>query len=224
MATESASARAVGLPGGGSSSEGADGGSVCGRCLGGICQIDAKSRTRVAHGNVRALDEEDKVVTLVGQLRRYNVMICGVCNTKLADSGSTEIEDYTLWCSGSKDGRLQLGVGIAVSNRMEKHVSKFELVDERIVLLRLKFKVCNVTVIEAYAPSEPAKEDSRKRFYNKLQEILESVPKHDVLLLLGDFGAQVGTNYDYWGARPGPARDGARGCQRSASARVLQRQ
>lgn len=51
-----------------------------------------------------------------------------------------------------------------------------------------------MTVIEAYAPSEPVEEDSRKWFYNKLQEILESVPKHDVLLLLGDFGAQVGTN------------------------------
>lgn len=87
MATESASAGAVGPPGCGCSSEGADGGSASRWCLGGIYQIDAKSWTRVTHWNVRALDEEGKAATLVGQLRRYNVMVCGVYDTKLADSG-----------------------------------------------------------------------------------------------------------------------------------------
>ncbi|XP_078449538.1 uncharacterized protein LOC144931626 [Lampetra fluviatilis] len=170
MTTESVSAGAVGPPGCGSSSEGADGGSASRRSLGGVSQIDAKSRTRAAHWNVRALDEEGKAADTgrpVEALQRHGLRGLRHKTGRL----------------GSKDGRLQLGVGIAVSNRMEKHVSKFEPVDERIVLLRLKFKVCQrVTVIEAYAPSEPAEEDSRKRFYNKLQEILESVPKHDVLL------------------------------------------
>ena len=51
-----------------------------------------------------------------------------------------------------------------------------------------------VTVIQAYAPTEVAVSEDKDRFYEKLQETIDSIPNYHVKLLLGDFNAQIDGN------------------------------
>ena len=48
-------------------------------------------------------------------------------------------------------------------------------------------------VIQVYAPTSNAEEAEVERFYEDLQELLELTPKKDVLFIIGDWNAKVGS-------------------------------
>ena len=47
-------------------------------------------------------------------------------------------------------------------------------------------KPFNITVIQAYAPTNNTKEAEVELFYEDLQDLLELTPKKDVLFIIGD--------------------------------------
>ena len=54
-------------------------------------------------------------------------------------------------------------------------------------------KPFNITVIQDYAPTTNAKEAEVECFYDDLQDLLELPPKKDVLFIIGDWNAKVGS-------------------------------
>ena len=50
-----------------------------------------------------------------------------------------------------------------------------------------------LTFIQAYAPTSNAEETEVERFYEDLQYLLELTPKKDVLFIIGDWNAKVGS-------------------------------
>ena len=54
-------------------------------------------------------------------------------------------------------------------------------------------KPFNITVIQAYAPSSNADEAEVEWFYEDLQDLLELTPKKDVLFIIEDWNAKVGS-------------------------------
>ena len=48
-------------------------------------------------------------------------------------------------------------------------------------------------VIQVYAPTSKAEEAEAERFYEDLQDLLELTPKKDVLFIIGDWNAEVGS-------------------------------
>ena len=51
----------------------------------------------------------------------------------------------------------------------------------------------NITVIQVYAPTSNAEEAEVEGFYEDLQDLLELTPKKDVLFIIGDWNAKVGS-------------------------------
>ena len=54
-------------------------------------------------------------------------------------------------------------------------------------------KPFNITVIQVYAPTSNAEAAEVERFYEDLQDLLELTPKKDILFILGDWNAKVGS-------------------------------
>ena len=54
-------------------------------------------------------------------------------------------------------------------------------------------KPFNITVIQAYAATSNAEEAEVEQFYEDLQDFLEVTPQKDVLLIIGDWNAKVGS-------------------------------
>ena len=54
-------------------------------------------------------------------------------------------------------------------------------------------KPFNITVIQVYAPTSNAEEAEVEWFYDDLQDLLELTPKKDVLFIIGDWNAKVGS-------------------------------
>ena len=57
----------------------------------------------------------------------------------------------------------------------------------------LQGKPFNITVIQVYAPNSNAEETEVEQFYEDLQDILELTLKKDVLFIIGDWNAKVGS-------------------------------
>ena len=54
-------------------------------------------------------------------------------------------------------------------------------------------KPFNITVIQVYAPTSNAEEAEVEWFYEDLQDFLELTPRKNVLFIIGDWNAKVGT-------------------------------
>ena len=54
-------------------------------------------------------------------------------------------------------------------------------------------KPLNITVIQVYAPTRNTEEAEVEWFCEDLQDLLELTPKKDVLFIIGDWNAKVGS-------------------------------
>ena len=72
-------------------------------------------------------------------------------------------------------------------------------------------------VIQAYAPTSNAEEAEVEWFYEDLQDLLELTPKKDVLFLIGDWNAKVGSQ-----ETPGITGTFGLGVQNEAGQRLIE--
>ena len=75
-----------------------------------------------------------------------------------------------------------------VNNRVQKAVLGCNLKNDRMISVRFQ-----TTVIQAYAPTSNAEEVEVEWFYEDLQDLLELTPTKDVVFIIGDWNAKVGS-------------------------------
>ena len=63
----------------------------------------------------------------------------------------------------------------------------------RMISVHFQGKPFNIMVIQVYAPNSNAEE--AEWFYEDLQDLLEQTPKKDVLFIIGDWNAKVGSTF-----------------------------
>ena len=61
------------------------------------------------------------------------------------------------------------------------------------ISVHLQGKPFNITVIQVYASTSNDEEAETEQFYEDLQDLLEIRPKKDVLFIIGDWNAKVGS-------------------------------
>jgi len=61
------------------------------------------------------------------------------------------------------------------------------------ILVHFQGKPFNITVIQVYAPTTNAEEAEVEGFYEDLQDLIQLTPKKDVLFIIGDWNAKVGS-------------------------------
>ena len=67
------------------------------------------------------------------------------------------------------------------------------LKNDRMLSVHFQGKSFNITVILVYVPTTNAKEAEVEWFYEDLQDLLELTPKKDVLFIIQDWNAEVGS-------------------------------
>ena len=77
-------------------------------------------------------------------------------------------------------------------NRVQNAVIGCNLKNDRMISVRFQGKPFSITVIQVYAPTIDAEEAEVNEFYKKLH-LLELTPKKDVLFIIGDWNAKVGS-------------------------------
>ena len=80
-----------------------------------------------------------------------------------------------------------------VNKRVRNAVLGCNLKNDRMISVHLQGKPFNITVIQVYAPTSNAEEAEVERFYEDLQDLLELTPPKNVLFIIGDWNAKVGS-------------------------------
>ena len=104
-----------------------------------------------------------------------------------------------------------------VNKRVQNAVLGCNLKNDRMISVGFQGKPFNITVIQVYAPTSNAEEVEVERFYEDLQNLLVLTPKQDVLFMIGDWKAQVGSQ-----ETPGVTGKFGLGVQNEARQRLIE--
>ena len=80
-----------------------------------------------------------------------------------------------------------------VNKIVQNAVLGCNLKNDRIISVRFQGKPFSIPVIQVCAPTSKAEEAEVERFYEDLQDLLELTPRKDVLFIIGDWNAEVGS-------------------------------
>ena len=135
---------------------------------------------------------QGKLEVVKQEMARVNVDILGITELKWTGMGEFNSDDHYIYYCGQESLRRN-GVAIIVNKRVQTAVLGCNLKNERMISVHFQGKPFNITVIQVYAPTSNAKEDEVEQFYEDLQDHLELTPKKDVLFIIGDWNAKVGS-------------------------------
>ena len=106
--------------------------------------------------------------------------------------GEFNSDDHYIHYCGRESLRRN-GVAIIVNKRVQNAELGCNLKNDRMISVHLQGKPFNITVIQVYALTSNAEEAEVERFYEDLQDLLELTLQKDVLFIIGDWNAKVGS-------------------------------
>ena len=106
--------------------------------------------------------------------------------------GEFNSDDHYIYYCGQESLRRN-GVAIMVNKRARNAVLGCNLKNDRMNSVCFQGKPLNITVIQVYALTRNAEEAAVEQFYKDLQELLDLTPTKDVLFIIGEWNAKVGS-------------------------------
>ena len=103
----------------------------------------------------------------------------------------TNSDNHYIYYCGQESLRRN-GVAFIVNERVQNAVLEWNLKNDRMNSVCFQGKPFNITIIQVYALTSNAEEV--EGFFEDLQDLLELTPKKDVLFVIGDWNAKVGSH------------------------------
>ena len=126
------------------------------------------------------------------EMARVNIEILGISELKWTGMGEFNSDDHYIYYCGQESLRRN-GVALIVNKRVRNAVLGYNLKNDRMISVCFQGKPFNIMVIQVYALTSNAEEAEVEWFYEDLQDILELTPQKDVLFIIGDWNAKVGS-------------------------------
>ena len=154
---------------------------------------------------MRTLRPAGKLEEPTHEMDRYHWSILGLCEMRWKNFGEMSSDDRPkVYFSGEED-RHEYGVGFPVHKEMVSAVLGCQPVSSRLISTHLRSAPFNVTIIQVYATTSGHDGNGVDNFYRQLYEIIDQTPKKDILVVQGDWNAQVGGDAQAdWGGVYGP--------------------
>ena len=133
-----------------------------------------------------------KLEVVKQEMARVNINILGISELKWTGMGEFNSDDHYIYYCGQESLRRN-GVAIVVNKRVQNAVLGCNLKNDSIISVHFQGKPFNITVSQVYALTSNAEEAEVEQFYEDLQDLLELTPQKDVLFLIGDWNAKVGS-------------------------------
>ena len=141
--------------------------------------------------NVMSMNQ-GKLEVVKQEMARVNIDILGINELRWTGMGEFNSDDRYIYYCGQESLRRN-GVAIMVNKRVRNAVLGCNLENDRMISVRFQGKPFNITVIQVYVPNSNAEKAEVERFYEDLQNLLELTPKKDVLFIIWDWNAKVGS-------------------------------
>ena len=126
------------------------------------------------------------------KMARVNVDILGISELKWTGMGEFNSDDHYIYYCGQESLRRN-GVAIMVNKRVQNAVLGSNLKNDRMISVHLQGKAFNIITIQVCTSTSNTEEAEVEWFCEDLQDLLEVTPKKDVLFIIGDWYAKVGS-------------------------------
>ncbi|XP_056645027.1 craniofacial development protein 2-like [Diorhabda sublineata] len=158
-------------------------------------RIKRKRKTtllRIGCWNVTSFNNKDQEILL--EIKGHKLDICALSETKKKGKGNSKYGNYILIYSGkNKNERATSGVGLLLHESYENQISNIIYVNDRILQVTINLQKSRPThIISIYAPDSSKTQADIDIFYQTLQTVLDGIPNHDEIIILGDFNARIG--------------------------------
>ncbi|XP_063609075.1 uncharacterized protein LOC134783216 [Penaeus indicus] len=162
------------------------------KCATGVTQIRGRENITIGTWNVRTLCATGRLQELTHEMARYQWNILGLCEMRWKSFGENMTDEgHKIYLSG-RDDRHEQGVGLLVHKDIVNCVLGCQPVSSRIITLRMRAKPFNITVIQAYVPTTNHSDNEVEDFYDQLQEVISQTSNKDILIVQGDWNAEIG--------------------------------
>ena len=157
--------------------------------------LSCKQYTNVATKNVRTIRLESKRKELAYNCKTQKIKVLGIVDHKIVHEEPVLYEDMdshilvTTSAWRNSNNAAAGGVGVMIEKSIESALSEIKPWNERIVIAHFIGNPA-VTIITHYSPVEGSKE--AEEHYDNLSAAISEVPKHNLLMIMGDFNAHLG--------------------------------
>jgi len=159
--------------------------------------LRCKKEVIISTLNVRTIRESHKRIELEHNFEEYGIDILGIQEHRIVHEENLKYEVLegktlvTVSAWRNDQGAATGGIGVLLSKRSMKSLKEVTSHSNRILLCTFHGNPAT-TVITVYGPTNTSDEETAEQFYNDLKCVLDSVPEHNVLTIIGDFNARVG--------------------------------
>ena len=135
---------------------------------------------------------QGKLEVVKQEMARVNVDILEISVLKWTGICEFNSNDHYIYYCRQESLRRN-GVAIMVNKRVQNAVLGCSLKNDRRISVRFQGKPFKITVIQIYALTSNAEEAEVEQLYEDLQDLLELTPQKDILFIIGDWNAKVGS-------------------------------
>ena len=94
--------------------------------------------------------------------------------------------------SGRDDDAHLSGVAMLLSRKADSCLISWSPLNDQIITTRFNSRYIRTSIVQVYAPTDDAEEEAKDVFYEQVQNVLDKIPKHDLVILMGHWNAKVG--------------------------------
>jgi hypothetical protein len=188
--------------------------------------MKSNRQVKVGWRNVHSLNATGALDLLLHDVYEHRLELLGICEVRWPGTGClTKMvngEKYTIHYCGDK-WRREFGVGVVLNRWASTCLDAIGHIDRTMMWARLKMaENQGVTFIICHAPTQDKCEEDIDEFYGRgkrscekkemegcmhcigrLQSVVNEVKSRDLIVVLGDFNAQVGREREGWEGRKG---------------------
>ncbi|XP_072050332.1 craniofacial development protein 2-like [Amphiura filiformis] len=142
--------------------------------------LNLRHNNRFGTWNVRSMTDDSKLHIIEREMGRCNIPICGLAEVRWTGKGHFSLDDgHTVYYSGT-DRLKRNGVGFILSRETAKCVLGYNPISDRLITIRLQARPVNISVVQAYAPTSTADDETIDSFFHELQETINKIPNRDI--------------------------------------------
>ena len=121
----------------------------------------------------------------------------GVSETHWTDTGDFVQEGYQILSSRNSTIHRE-GVAIILNRNAQRALLGYNPISERLITVRVRTQIGAVTIMQVYAPTTIYTDEEVEDLYDQLQIAINKTPRQDILMIMGDFNAKVGCEWEPW--------------------------
>ena len=134
---------------------------------------------------------QGKMELVKQEMIRLNINILGISKLRWTGMGKCNSNDHYIYYCGQES--LRRNEEAITVNKSLKCMLGCNLKNDRMISVHFQGKPFNITVIQVYISTSNAEEAEVERFYEDLQDLLELTPPKNILFIIADWNAKVGS-------------------------------